>query len=246
MQTLVVLPYSGEKAQGEELEIALNGWRKFCRFDYHFVVVGDFNESLPMKFPWVEFICVKRIDNKTNQYVPLLDVQHKMEVAYDIFNGTYPGFIRMMDDFYAIKPFEFSDLTKVYYHSLSFTGNRNAPVCFWSHSKWKTRQLLDREELPHVNYTSHLPCYIEFNKVKEIWDRFNMREESLVLDDIYYNYFPHEEAVIDSEFRLGIWSKSIFNDKFEKAVNNPNIKFMCNSVQGWSKELEQKLKKIVL
>ena len=245
MQTLVVLPYSQKGAQGEEIRIALKGWQKFCQFDYHFAVIGDFDESLQTEFSWVEFISVERISKRAGQYTPLLDVQNKMEVAYNKFSGEYDGFIRMMDDFYAIKPFELSDITKTYYHSLTFTGNKNAPVNFWSNSKWKTRQLLDREKLPHVNYTAHLPCYIEFDKVKELWDRFNMREESLVLDDLYYNYFSHDKAILDSKFRLGVWNKDIFRKDFKKAVANPNIKFVCNSVEGWCKELENELKKIV-
>jgi hypothetical protein len=66
-----------------------------------------------------------------------------------------------------------------------------------------------------------------------------------VFDDVYFNYFKHEEPILDSEIRLGIWSKKIFENDFQKAVENPNIKFMCNSVEGWSKELENELSKIM-
>lgn len=45
--------------------------------------------------------------------------------------------------------------------------------------------------------------------------------------------------------RLGIWSKMDFDRKFQDAVNDPNIKFICNSVEGWSKELEEAIEKIV-
>ena len=72
-----------------------------------------------------------------------------------------------------------------------------------------------------------------------------MLNESYVLEDVYFNYFPHEEPVLDSKIRLGIWSKSIFKNDFQKAIENPGIKFVCNSVDGWSKELEDELWKIV-
>lgn len=72
-----------------------------------------------------------------------------------------------------------------------------------------------------------------------------MLEESYVFDDVYFNYFKHEEPILDSEIRLGIWNKTIFEKDFKNAVNNPNIKFVCNSVEGWSKELEDSLKEIV-
>jgi hypothetical protein len=72
-----------------------------------------------------------------------------------------------------------------------------------------------------------------------------MFNESYVFDDVYFNYFKHEEPILDSEIRLGIWNKKIFENDFQKAVENPNIKFMCNSVEGWSKELENELNKII-
>ena len=128
---------------------------------------------------------------------------------------------------------------------MSFTGQDKAPTYFWNHNKWKTRQLLDKYNLPHINYTSHFPYYMEFSKLKEIIDKFNLLEESYVFDDIYFNYFPHDPPVLDSSIRLGIWNKDIYQRDFEGALANPNIKFICNSVEGWSKELEESLKKVV-
>jgi hypothetical protein len=79
----------------------------------------------------------------------------------------------------------------------------------------------------------------------EIRKKYNLSEESYVFDDVYFNYFKHEEPILDNEIRLGIWNNDIFKNDFQKAVDNPNIKFMCNSVEGWSKELEDKLWEIV-
>lgn len=243
-EKLVVMPYSQNGAQGDEIKIALNGWRKFCMFDYRFVIIGDFDESLRGAFPWVEFVAVDKIPFKRGQYTPLLDVLHKLDVARLKYGEEYTGFVRMMDDFYAIKPFVFEDVARTYYHSASFMGNGKLPVNFWSHSKWKTRQLLDKEGLPHVNYTTHHPCYFEFDKLNLIWDKYDMRNESYVFDDFYFNYFEHEPPVLDSKIRLGIWDNGVFKRDFRKAVDNPNIKFVCNSVTGWSKELETELNKI--
>jgi hypothetical protein len=58
-EKLIVLPYKQSVAQGNEIRIALNGWKKFCQFRYHFVVIGEFNESIEKEFPWVEFIYCK-------------------------------------------------------------------------------------------------------------------------------------------------------------------------------------------
>ena len=245
LKKLIVLPYTQCGAQGDELKIALYAWEKYCKFSYHFVVIGDFKEDLKKEFPWVDFIYVEKNPKKEGQYNPNLDTFNKMYTVYTMFNEKYDGFIRVSDDCYAIKPFDFEDINIIHYHQISFTGNEKYPTWYWCHDKWKTRQLLDREGLPHVNYSTHMPYYIEFDKFKQLCNKYNMLEESYVVEDIYFNHFPHKKPTLDSTIRLGIWSKDIYENEFQKAIDNPNIKFVCNSVEGWSKELEESLKQIV-
>lgn len=244
-EALVVLPYKQSKSQGNEIKIALSGWKKFCRFKYHFIVIGEFDETLKQEFPWVEFIYMPSIPKKEGQYNQHLDVQHSMEAVMQKYGKTYDGFIWMVDDNYAIKPFTISDIKTIHYLSSTFIGRKEQPASFWNHDKWKTGQLLSKEGLEHYNYTTHFPCYFEFDKLKEIWDKFDMRNESYVLEDIYFNYFSHQEPIQVDSIRLGIWSKSIFENKFKNAIDNQNIKFICNSVEGWSVELERGLEKLL-
>lgn len=244
-ETLIILPYKNDSAQGEELKLTLNAWKKFCTFDYHFIIIGTFDKQLINEFPWVEFIELQHIPKISGQYNQHLDVQHCLEYIMHKYDNKYYGFIWIADDNYAIKPFTLEDITTIHYHSNNFIGNKNASTSYWNHDKWKTRELLDKEKLPHYNYTTHYPCYFEFNKLKEIWEKFNMKNESYVLEDIYFNYFPHKEPVLDSTIRLGIWDNDIYKTKFKDAVNNPNIKFVCNSVEGWSKDLENDLWNII-
>ena len=244
-ETLVVMPYKQAGAQGNEMRITLTGWRKFCKFKYHFIVIGEFDESLKKEFPWVRFIDCPTKEKMEGQYNPHLDIQNKFKIISRMYSQIYNGFIWICDDYYPVKPFDLSDITTVHYHNKTFFGNDKCPKSYWNYDKWKTRQLLDRENLPHYNYTIHYPCYFEFKKLDEIWDRYNMMNESYVMEDIYFNYYKHNEPILDSEIRLGIWNNEIFKNDFQKAVDNPNIKFMCNSVEGWSKELEDKLWEIV-
>ena len=72
-----------------------------------------------------------------------------------------------------------------------------------------------------------------------------MLEESYEFDTIYFNSYVHEPPILDSTIRLGIWNRDIYEKEFDNAINNPNIKFVCNSVEGWSKELENALMKII-
>lgn len=240
-ETLVVMPYKQSGSQGNEIRITLTGWRKFCQFKYKFVAIGEFDESLKKEFPWVEFIYCPSVTKKEGQYNPHLDIQNKFKIVSRMYSQIYDGFIYITDDEYAVKPFELSDIKRIYYHNTTFFGNEKCPKSYWNYDKWKTRQLLDREGLPHINYTTHYPCYFEFKKMDEIRKKYNLLEESYVFDDVYFNYFSHEEPILDSTIRLGIWNKDIFKNEFQNAVNDPNIKFMCNSVEGWSKELENNL-----
>ena len=244
-EKLVVLPYKQDNSQGNEIRLSLKGWKKFCKFKYQFIVIGEFDDKLKEEFPWVTFLKYKSSPKKEDQYNPHLDINNKFNIIYKKYGNAYDGFIYMTDDEYAVKQFDFNDIEKIYYHSKEFIGDQKAPTSYWRHDKWKTRQLLDRENLPHINYTTHYPCYFEFKKFKEIQDKFNLLEESYVFDDVYFNYYKHEEPIKDDEIRLGIWNKKIFEEEFQKALDNPNIKFCCNSVEGWSKELEKELEKIV-
>jgi hypothetical protein len=243
-ELLVVLPYKQRGSQGSELELALSLWRKNCAFKYHFVVIGEFDESFEEKFPWVEFIYNKPIDKVNGQYTQHLDVIKCMNIIYEKYKDKYNGFIWMVDDNYAIKPFTLFDILQTHYHSQSFTGNSKAPVNYWNHNKWKTRQLLDKENLPHINYTTHFPCWFDFEKLLVIIEKYDLMNESYVLEDIYFNYYEHEKPIKDDEIRLGIWNYDIYKRDFQIALEKPNIKFMCNSVEGWSKDLENDLRKL--
>ena len=244
-EILVILPYRETGSQGDELKLALSSWKKFCQFKYHFVVIGEFNESLKDEFQWVEFIYCAFPEKDENQYMPHIDIQRKMKVVVEKYRDKYNGFIYMSDDKYAIKPFDLEDITTVFYQSRSFNGNKNSPACYWVHDRWKTRQVLDKENLPHVDYTTHYPYYFEFSKIEEIWDKFDMLNESYVLECMYFNYFSHEEPKPVSDILLRIWYQPVFDREFKKGVENHNIKFVSNSAEGWSKELEDELWKIV-
>lgn len=242
---LVILPFIQRRMQGEEIYLALNSWKKFCTFKYKFIVVGTFDNNLRKAFPWVMFIPVESTFNQVGQYNPHLDIQNKINTIRVMFEDFYPGFIYMTDDIYAIKPFTLSDILTVHYHSNSFTGKESAPTNYWQHDKWKTRQLLDKEGKPHINYTTHFPFYFNFKKLNDLWEKYNMLKESYVFEDVYFNMIEHETPVLDNTIRLGIWNKDIYQRDFEGALANPNIKFVCNSVEGWSRELEESLKKVV-
>lgn len=75
-----------------------------------------------------------------------------------------------------------------------------------------------------------------------------MREESYVPEDVYFNSFEHEDPLPD-KIRIGIcksYPPDVLNEKLQDAQNDVNVKFIFNSVEGWSKELEEALWKIIV
>ena len=245
METLVIMPYRQDKAQGNEIKLSLEGWKNNCKFDYHFAVIGEFNEDLKEEFPWVDFIYCKTKEEVEDQYNPHLDIQHKMEVGMEMFGDRYDGFIEMLDDAYAVRPFNLEDIQCVHYHKLPFIDEKFAPKSFWVYDKWKTRKLLNDNGFPQIDYTAHIPVYYEFKKLKEIWDRFNMRNESYVLEDLYFNYFKHDEEKADTDILIGIWNKRSREENIKQVYDNHNIKFVCNGFLGHSKELENDITKLI-
>lgn len=241
---LVVLPYSQSGSQGKELYLCLNLWRKFCKFPFHFVVIGEFDEKLRAKFDWVDWIYKPKKEKRLYQYNQHLDVQECEEIVYERFGSNYDGFIWMADDNYAIKPFDFEDISTIHYLDDDFKGQKDLPCSFWKHDKWKTKELLLSFDLPTKNYTTHYPCFLEFSKLKEIWNKFDMRNESYVLEDVYFNYFPHEKPIKADLIRLGIWKPTDFL-KINEVKSNTNIKFIANSELGFTDLLEDELERIL-
>ena len=202
---LVVMPHHPDKYG--DIRLTLRLWRKYCMFNYYFIVIGDYDKSLIKEFPWVHFIYCKRVMNSTSQYTPHLDMQNKYRIIYEKYKDKYKGFIRVMDDHYAIKPFSVEDILTIHYHSDSFTGNKDNPVSYWNHDMWKTRCLLDKENLPCKNYSTHFPFYFEFEKIKELQNKYRLLSNSYCLESLYFNYFSHEKPVLDSSIRHCIHKK---------------------------------------
>lgn len=240
-KTLVVLAYKQAGSQGNELELCLQSWKQFCQFDYHFVVIGDFDNTLISKYDWVEFIHKDPLNPVPNQYNPHLDILSKLEYVMDKHKDIYKGFIWIADDNYAIKPFTLLDITTVHCHQSSIRG-KIFPTHYWIGDKNKTIELLEQQHLPTTNYTTHYPCYFETDKLKQLIEKYNLRKESYVVEDLYFNTYDHPEPISDTNIRITIWNKDEFKQQFQQAISNPNIKFIANGTKGWSKELEETLK----
>ena len=182
-----------------------------------------------------------------DQYTAHLDVQHKMEIIMNKYADKYDGFIRIADDQYAVNPFTLEDIITPHYIDYDCAKVKcveHLTPNYWIFNKQLTIKMLKSKNLPIINYTIHYPYYYEFIKLKEIWDKFDMRKQSYVLEDVYFNYFTHEQPVLINTVGFRAERRRDYQKEFLEALANPNIKFVNNTPNTWCKDLETKLLEI--
>ena len=238
-EILLVIPYI-KSTQGNELELALTGWRRYCTSPLRIIVIGEYDPSIEGK---AEFIEVPRIEKVQAQYTPNIDVARKLDKIYEMFHTEYDHFVLANDDEYPIHEFDWKFLTQVTYLQASFMGNLAAPTNYWTHDMGKTRKALDKEGKPHVNYCNHHPFYFDMERFHDVSVKFNLANDSMIRENLYYNYYEFKTSKNVNDIRTGFWDTKNTKETFRKAVGNKNIKFICNSVAGYSKELMELIEK---
>lgn len=242
---IVVIPYYGAGAQGHELDLAITGWlTHFCHSNFKIVLVG---EGLPhQRYAGREDIILierKRVEGKPGSYRQHLDYVECFMDVYAKYGQHTRGFIFTADDCYAVNDFDLADVQVLKAHAPEFTGD---PVSAngWKRDMAKTRVLLDRESMPCVNFTTHLPQWYDWDKLLMIYGLYDMRQESYVFENIYFNQFCSrripEMLGGQDRYRLGVWSK----DDMLKVPDALKSKiWITNSVAGWCRELEEILER---
>ena len=229
-ETLVILPFDQKFTQGNEIKLCLNAWKKFCTFEYHFIVIGEFDNSLTIEFPWVEFIYYPTTNNScTNTFNKIYNLGN--------YYSSYQNFILIFNNQYAIKPFTLEDIKTTYYLSNEIKEDSN--------DSQKTKKLLLEQKYSIVNYSINYPIYFNFNKIFELDKKYNLQKENYILENLYFNIFSPNEVIQIDNIRLNIWNNDIYKEYFQEALINKNIKFICNDIDGWSEELEYELNNLI-
>ena len=239
---LVVIPYFAEGAQGRELEYAVAGWRRHFKEPYHIVIVGDHNPVVDTGDDITFIKCERVPEQPENNYRPHIDFVKKFKAVRAAFPKS-KGFIFVADDCYAVNDFDINDV-KV----LKQNGNK-LKVDLSRHSgferdKKKTVDLLRKEGYPIRNFTTHLPTWIEWDKLEALWEKYDMENESYIFEDLYFNiYYPNRiplQLHIDYDnFKCGVYRRNPRIHYIEKAFNEKI--WIQNSVEGWIPELDRML-----
>lgn len=278
METLVVIPYLASAAQGNELRLAVEGWRQHFKEPHHIVIVGDCPDWLMPKFStgevserevaeaarrfealtgWASntgrgvrrgftfgdltFINCPRIVPVPGEYTPHLDIVHKFREVRKHFPES-KGFIYTCDDIYATADFTLDEVripkhpeTGPYIIPYDWKSN----AADWWSDRGKTAELCYKEGIPTRDWVCHLPVYYEWDKLIEIYDKYDCDHVSYIVENIYFGL----------EYGAGLsYPAKDYRDEVKSA--NPggirpvgSVPWITNQNCGWSKKLEDILMK---
>lgn len=238
---LVVIPYCSQGAQGRELEYAVAGWRRHFKEDYLIVLAG---EDHPITKTGDDICCIQseRVAPIEGQYRQHLDYVSCFKKVRQAFPDS-EGFIFVADDCYAVHDFDLIDVKLLKALPSEMFNNAN-PFNGWQIDVVKTRMKLLEEGYPIHNYTTHLPQWIEWDKLEALWKKYDMEHQSYVMEDFYYNIYYKDRLPVrlDQErdsIKCGVYSKEPDFDQIERAFQNKI--WITNSPVGWSDRLDKML-----
>ena len=237
-EILVVITYLPIAAQGGELEFAVAGWRKHFKENYRIVIVG---ENLP-DFPFMgdDITCIqsKRVPARQGQYRQHLDYVSCLKKVRAMFPDS-DGFIHVADDCYAVNDFNLSDV-KVLKCMHGMIDYDPLSPNDWRRDAMKTQRLLKGMGYPYRNFTTHIPIWYDWDKIEALWDKYDMENESYVIEDLYFNiYFPIAGAVeLDEDsdpYKCGVYTTRPNPERLLSAFQNKI--WITNNPDGWQKPL---------
>jgi len=255
METLVVIPYLASAAQGNELRLAVEGWRQHFKEPYQLVIVGDCPDWLKgaktrevgdlklevvvdPEFDYgIRFINCPRIEPVPGEYTPCLDHVHKFRQVRKAF-PNHKGFIYACDDMYAVSDFTLEDVKAPKYPEIAtedFSWNGKSED--WWDVRGKMADICKKEGLPVRDWVCHLPVYYEWDKLLDIFDKYDADHKSIIPENIYFNLYSSARGAADArEYR----------DEVKGSYPNirpiGTVKWITNQNCGWSKKLETILK----
>lgn len=235
---LVVITYIAGESQGQEIALALEGWKQHFKEPCHIVVVGD----VP-PVPNIEVLPVARMSEKDGEYRPHLDICKKLRDVCLAYGGEYDSFIWASDDCYAVNDFTLADVMtpKFYANEMPPKGENHFNP--WWRNLVKTRKLCEKEGYGVVNWVTHLPLYFRIEELLQTINDYNLTENSYVVENIVYNRFKPqgtpEKLNEQDRWKFPVYFTPLDREGFKNALASKI--WVTNSVNGWSDALAQEL-----
>lgn len=241
---LVVIPYKAERAQGNELMLAVRGWMKHFKEQFRMVVVGDVDG---LEFPELEGGCLEigvlHHECKTDN--PPLDIVAKLLA----FVQEYPeaeNFILTNDDIYPVNDFDITEVKLLKADGL-LTSNKKCGELY-ALNRGKTLKMLQEKKLPVFDYGSHLPMFFEVEKLLSVIETYGLDKEAMLISSLYFNtvYPDRVPLLLDmgrDHLKVIVGRKNADLRLLREYI--PRKVFVNNSELGWSEDLEKVISEFV-
>lgn len=228
---LVVIPYRAKEAQGNELELAVKGWKKHFKEDFQIVIVGDNEEYLPEDVIHVHHECI--IDN------PPLDIVSKLRDVMLRFPQA-ENIILTNDDIYPVNDFSLTEIQLLRVDGL-LTDKKNTGKLY-SENRLRTVNLLEKEGRSLYDYGTHTPVFLEVEKLLALFEKYSMDTEAYLITSLYFNtYFsarvPFVHHLENDNFKVGVCRPDANLRRLKELI--PRKIWVYNSVAGWSEDFQR-------
>lgn len=227
----VVIPYCKEFAQGKELLFALRSWQKNVRFGINVVVIGDREDWFSEEITFIEH---KRISGNAQ-----VDTLAKLKVAMESPEVT-GRFIWTNDDIYVMNPIDMAHV------ALPKVNGALLPIRFkglYAENMKRTKELLERNQLPCLNYGTHTPMLLDKGCLTAMFERFpELEEDGYLFTSVYYNSLPYPTQPVYLNWQTDQVLLPVISQKPDenKVLDLLSRKvFMNNAVSGYSPWLEK-------
>lgn len=171
-----VWPFWAGGANGDELRWSIRSVQHHYEGKAKITIVGDRPEW------WQGHVINKpRIAQSANW--PFRDMLSKMWTIAT-HREIDSEFVWMMDDVYLIKPCDFNDIQTP--RAYGWNGSK---ATSWQRRKANTMQALANEGKTQHDYATHLPHYAEQSKLREIYERHDLHNNTMLWEVLYGNTF---------------------------------------------------------
>ncbi len=237
----IVYPNVQKFVQWEELRYSLRSLVKnLVNVPFKVWIVGDTPDWVSDQ---VNFIHVP-YSGKTR----CIDILHKHQAVID-HPDIGEEYVWMNDDIYLVNPVQYADLClNVAINNLAQSKGKFNSQTIWGRDVLHTLEVLKKHKLPTWNYAAHIPHRHEKSKVSYLIQQFNMMEDPLEMNILYYNYWFKDFYPYMDTLELNNNQGFCINRPDPNTQNLENQlrvkKYMNNSEAGMSSVTKQYLSKL--
>jgi hypothetical protein len=235
---VIVIPYKGDAAKGDELRYALRAWAKHLP-EANIVIIGDRED-------WFSDD-IAHIPHRSESTNPQVDVAHKMIAA--IGSGLVPvDFIWTNDDIYTLCPVLFEDIAVLKAHG-RLTNKGTKGSLYHENAERTLKALKDAGIEKPYDFATHTPVILEKSALAKVIKDFNCDKEGHLIYTIYANLVTHfggYRPIITRNDAAGSICASVYRSNVDPELLGrvmSDRKWVNNNDGGWA-AVEPQLKKL--